>query len=304
MDAQTTDGYVALANAINNMRIGVLLTVCVVGLLAFGMWLWARRDADKTRAREATAKLKSEERMTDVLGKLHNSMDNVGSGLTTLSSSQEATSDALITAVARTGNLVRSMSQKVNGRLSVNDSARIVRNTFEKVAFREICLVVERALRENDYENRKLFVERKLKTHIGEALSEIRETLASYPLGFDVRAYFTIEAHSPGERFLLCLEIWNKIEPLFRQHTAFAQRIEEAFLLIENTVRDYVSSCYQSVLVEERTPPRAHRASFRTPLPEAPKTGDTELNAIVLGDEFSRPGAASKTMLTRLGVRP
>lgn len=300
MDAMNTEGYVALANAINNMRIGVLLTVGVVGLIAFGMWLWSRLAAGRLSAREAAAKLKSEERLTDVLGLLHTSMGSVGSGMAALSNSQEATSDAVITALTRTGNLVRGMSQKVNGRMSVNDSARIVQNTFEKVAFREICLLVERALRDNDYDNRQPYVERKIKTQIGESLTEIRETLASYPLGFDVRNFFLLDPSTPGERFSLCSDLWTRVEPLFRQHTAINQRIEEAFLLIENGVRDYVSACYQSVLAEERTANRAPNA--RSPLPEAAPSEETDSHSVLAGVPFSRPGAAAKRMLTRLGV--
>lgn len=291
----------ALANAINNMRISVLLIVAIVGLVAFAMWLWSRHQGLKARDKEVTTKLKSEEKLTEVLSKLGSTVEVLSGGVVAMNSTQQATTDAIITSLAKNGSLVKALANKINGRLSPNDSARIVSNSFEKIVFREVCMVFERALRENDYENRKEYVARKVKTQLGEVVADVRETLASYPLGLDVRQYFPIDVSAPGERFLLVLTLWDRVEPLFMLHTPITQRVEEACLLVENTVRDHVMSCYQRILATSpQQKPTSASASFRTPLPGV--DSDTDTNLPVQGGEFSRPGEPARNMARRLGV--
>lgn len=306
------EGYVALANALNNMRISILVIVSVVGLVAFGMWLWSRHMSQKVREDEATKRHDAEDKHTTALSRLGAAVEHMSQWVDALQREQAATSDAVVTSLAKTGTLVRSLANKINGRVNLNDSVRIVSHAFEKIVFREVCIVLEHALRENDYENRKDYVERKIKTQVGEVLADIRETLASYPLGLDIRTYFPIDTSAPGERFILCQSLWDRIAPLFMGKTPVAHRIEEAFLLIENTVRDHVMSCYRQIveIVPQTAPTPAagkvnptSRSALRTPLPIA--EGDTDLGLRTQhGGEFSRPGEPSKNMLRRLGKKP
>lgn len=309
MDGGPPQGYTDLAQAINAMRLSVLLTVSVVGLIAFAMWLWARRAGLLAFRSECAKRILSEDRLTDTLVKLQTTVAKVGTGIETMNREHSIATEAILNSLLRTDTAVRKLANKINNRLSVNDSARIVSNAFEQVVYREICIVVERALRENDYANRQEYVERKVKTQIGDVLVGVRETLSTYPLGLSVATYFPIDETVAGERFVLCTIIWGRINRLFQGHAQVGHRIEEAFLLIENTMRDYVADCYMKI-TEDSPPPMSKeypspvsRTALRTPLPEA-ATSDTDLRlAVPASGEFARPGSAAKTMMKRLGLQ-
>lgn len=305
MNPDEAQGYAALANAINNMRVSVLVIMCSAGLCAFAMWLWSRRAAQKAHQEDATCRLKSDRELTHALSKLATSVSSLDKGVDRMSQKNQETTDVILMSLSKQGSTIRSLVSKLTSRMSVNDSARIVRNAFEKIAFRDICMVIERALRENDYTNRRGYVERKVKTAIAEVLSEVRETLATYPLGLEIREYFPLAPDVSGERFILAQSLWSRIEPLFIHGDTLENRIQEAFLLVENVVRDHVTMCYQRVVEADNIPSSpyataAGRAALKTPLPGV--SSDTDTVPSVSSGEFARPGEAASTMARRMGI--
>ena len=153
-------------------------------------------------------------------------------------------------------NTISILIERTSGTINREDSVRIVQECFTRHLYLDICFIVEQSLRHNNYEGHKEYVKRKVKTAMGDAIGEAKAYLSGLKLAEDANKFFLLVPNQPAERFLLCDLVWAEMEPLFeRDHTesykecpeALTQKIEEAFLLIENTISDYLYKCSEQL---------------------------------------------------------
>jgi hypothetical protein len=214
--------------------------------------------------------------------------------------------EALHLLTATLGKLVtsvKSMTAKFDGTLPRNDSARFIHYMFENDLFRNICLVAERSLRENDYVNRRAYVRDRVRTAISEAMTEARNTLCSYPLSINANLYFETSPDYSGERFVLVDLLWGVLEPKFDHGAGLLEhRVEEAYLAIENCLHDYTTRIYSQLASQSQTKSttRSDGATrFVTPLPQPPKSDSDSGLAALPSAPFETAGSATAALLRR-----
>ncbi len=224
--------------------IGVLVFM-YISFQAWRQWLTHKQKREEERGKEERARryLEVGVKQAESISRLAESMsahtvadvettNKLNSTLISVEQTMETVHDGLGVLTART-----------SGQINRDDATKMIRDRFLQNIFKEISFVIERSLTENDYEKRKDFVARKVRTALGDILIEARKYLCGFNLAVDPTRFFMCEPNQSVERFILCDSIWKEIEPLFKKEGTLKQRIEEAYLIIENVIGDYVTLC-------------------------------------------------------------
>ncbi len=281
MDAATVTAWTAFLAQLDAVRWWLLLGIVLLALgatWAFFYYLRFRRDerreVEKGKAQRSVAYAGSLDdlrgtvtHLTAGVSKLTVAIDASADRAERNSAQNSKAVDHLSDNVAKMAQRLSSLVNKIDGRMSVQDSCRFIHHAFQHDLYREVCLILSAALRNNDYANRAQHVTRKVRTAMADAMTEARAYLTTYLLAVDPTEYFVVDQTASGERFVLVDQIWTAVEPKFNHGAgSLEHRTEEANLLIENAIRDYVVACYEQVM---RTNPAAvpRTRTMKTPLP-------------------------------------
>jgi hypothetical protein len=235
-----------LLKTVNSMRFEVLLLIVAMAVLwgvyqLVSKWLERRREKDTEDSKAARAEVYSK------------AMNNLATAINQHTLEERTTSAEFIASLSGLTDLSDRVDQslnllvaKTNGQMNKRDSQRMIRNHLVRTAYREVCFIVERSLTENRFAERAAYVREKVKTAIGEIIAEARNELKTYPLSIAPEVFFKTygDERSGSERFVLCDQLWDALEPMFKKQTPLRDRIEEAFLSVENVIKDYYSAIY------------------------------------------------------------
>lgn len=271
----------------------------VTGASLFVYYFWSKRKQthETERAKERRGAMYAES-----LSGLRDAIESMRVSTDQRSKMQNDSIDALNSNVSKLTTVIRGLVHKIDGRMSREDSARFIHHAFERDLYRDICLTVENSLRENDYASRQEYVARKIRTGIGEAMIEVREYLCSYPLAINPNDYFQTDAAVTGERFVLADLVWAVIEKQFRHTSQLQHRIEEAFLLIENTIKDYLAGVYSGIM-QDNAQRRRTSGSMKTPLPgRLADPSDSDTHLMSTPTLFAPAGSATSSLIKKRTV--
>jgi hypothetical protein len=245
-----------LADSVSQLQWWALATL----LLGFVAWRFFhyldKREERRLNASTEDAKAERARLYSESLSKLADAMNDHNREST---SKLAQVSDSVNKVTSETEKLtekVDAISRKTKGVMSVDNTLTIIETYYSHVVN---CAqrIVEQSLRENDYETRADYISRKIRTRIAEHITFARDqlhainTLAVDPERFFI-TYVNSEDASFGERFQLCDLLWSAIEVCYtprgtdgNQATIrrdLEDRIEEAKLLIENTMHDHYTN--------------------------------------------------------------
>lgn len=146
------------------------------------------------------------------------------------------------TALDKVEQAVKSVLDKADGLMTIEDSLRVVEVYFSAINT-EAARIVARSMEENDFDSRKEYVARKVRTAVSEVIEDARANLAEFNLAFDPRMFFrSYDSTVDGaERFVLCDQVWATVMPLYNHDAPLNQRLEEMRLLLLNNIRDQFS---------------------------------------------------------------
>jgi len=251
MDAAHLDAAARLAEATSRFENRQLITLVVLALIAlgaFGLYVWHLLLLAKGKRQAAAETATYDDRKAQRADRLNANIDKQGRAILEHTKADEVMSAKLLTmldvinrTLTRVDETLKVVSDRVQERLSPSNSRRFVEHTFTVDICREFCLIFEMSLVENDYRNRREYVSRKVKTAWGDAMNEARIRLLTFPLSLAVSDFFVRDSNASGERFLLCDEVWKKVEPYYAHTTPLAERVDESYLMIENAIKDYVT---------------------------------------------------------------
>lgn len=241
----------SLAKTINELKdsakvfIGILILIFVAYQIWRQLLTHKREEAqEESKTNRAKQYLDMQVKQTEALSKLAESMTAHTASDVESANKLNNTLQSVETAIEKLDDGVSVLSAKTSGQINREDSTKMIRDRFLQNIYKEICMVIERSLTENDYEKRKDFVARKVRTALGDILIEARKYLCGFNLAVDPNRFFMCEPNQAGiERFTLCDSIWREVEPLFKKESSLKQRIEEAYLIVENVISDYVTLC-------------------------------------------------------------
>lgn len=228
---------------VNSMKTDAMLFVGVVitiGLLYFGWryWIGLKHEREIQKVKEKRAQHYSAS-LNNIASAMREQTDRFG----ILVQNLEEAVGTLDSSVQILQSNVTSLISRTAGTIGKEDSVRIIRDRFVYNVYRDFCYIIEKSLTENDYANRREFVNRKVKTAFSDVLNDARKYLCSYNLAVEPHKFFTKSPNQTAERLILCDLVWMEVEPLFRKELPLKQKIEEAFLLIENSISDYIEQC-------------------------------------------------------------
>lgn len=235
-----------LLKTVNSMRFEVLVLIAVCGIVWMvytltTKWIERKREKDIEEGKADRAKVYSD------------AMNGLSKAINQHTMEERQTTTEFISAISglsevseKVDHSIGLLVSKTNGQITKRDSQRMIRNQLVRTVYRDVCFLAERSLTENRYAERATYVREKVKTAIGDMIAEARNELRAYPLSVVPDIFFKTygDEKSGSERFILCDHLWDAIEPHFRKNTPLKERIEEAFLAIENTIKDYYSALY------------------------------------------------------------
>lgn len=268
--AETVKAYAELANSLSQFRTSMFLSLCgtviVLGLGSTVMFLWFRRAMRKDRldaqARESKREQQLETSKQARATLFTEAQLEQAKSLATLAATIQATHEAstqmnqttnrtlgdLGSTVNRTGqalmsvaSMVKRMTDKVEGRLSRDDSKKFIAAKLNADMYRAICGIIEKSFIENHFAGREAFISDRVRSRIRDVMVATRAELKELPLAMTVDSYFPTTTDDLGERFALCDQIWNKVSHLFEDRRPAEDRMDEASLLIENIIKDHIA---------------------------------------------------------------
>ena len=265
----TGEDAVNLLKAINDFKITTWVGVAVLLALAgIAHLIWKQWQSKRQHTRQLAIEAGKTER-----ARIH------AEALNRLSDTMQAHSDTEEANVKRIELLANNIHQTVNsvkemanyiadiatGSISYDEGLKVVEATFNKSVVYEVSNIISHSLVENDYVGRQEYVERKVKTAIGEVLASSREYLRGLSLPFGVGTFFVLVEDHRATRYKLCDQLWFAVEPLYRASIEKVKKLEEAKLQIENCVRDHFESARRKTKQAGST--SAHQRILRTPRP-------------------------------------
>lgn len=280
MSEITPEQATSLLNAINNFKYGTWFgLLCVMVVAAIIYLIWYKINTSKNREEQALVEAHKNERAklyADAIHGLRASVDDLKVTMqehTVQEQQNVATIEGMVRGIDTTVSSVREIASYVatvaTGSIAFDDSLKIVEDAFNRGIVFEVCGVINTSLIENDYVGRQEFVERKVKTAIGEVLQESCEYLSSLSLPFGPKVFFTLNTTHVATRYELCDQIWLAVEPLFRSNMDKLKKMEECKLLIFNCVHDYFESVKKKLRQTGSTSSQ-FRALIHTPKPGGP----------------------------------
>lgn len=228
-----------LIHEVNSLKIGAMLFI--IGLVfTYALYLLIKRRLDqKEKADLEAVKTQRAEEFKKTFNKLANAM-------TEHTQTEEALLKGVGSSMEKVNLSVASLVAKSTGQISREDSILMIRDRFIRSVYRDFCSIVERSLTHNDYKNNSDNITRKVKTAMRNVLVDAQQFLSNFNLSVDPRKFFIQVPNQPMERYILCDMIWAEVEPLYTKRTPVQERIEEAFLVIENVINDYLTTCGRS----------------------------------------------------------
>lgn len=243
-------------NAVNNLRTEAMVFIGAIAILAAVFFII--RLILNYRKDGATEKAKSER-----AEKYSGALTAVATSMNTHIVQSEEQGKQIVEALdgfSHSSNQLQGtisvLIERTSGTVNREDSIRIIKECFTRRLYLDICFIIENSLRHNNYVGHKDYVKRKVKTAIGDSIGEARNYLSSLKLSEDINKFFLLVPSQQTERLMLCDLIWAEMEPLFeRDHResyadcpeALTQKIEEAFLLMENILADYLYRCSEEI---------------------------------------------------------
>lgn len=269
-NAEVIQAYAELVTSLSQFKSGMFTLLCItilsLGLGSAFMFFWFRRamqkDRDRAEAREHQREQEMEAAKQARASLFTHAQIEQAKSLTSLVLTIQATNEAtaklndssnrtlsdLGSTVAKTGQalssvagVVKRLADKVEGRLSRDDSRRFVGTKLNADMYRGVCNVVERSFNENHYLGREAFIADRVRSRIRDVMVTTRNELKELPLALSVDQFFPTTTDDAGERFTLCDQIWIKVAPLFEDKRPAGDRMDEAALLIENIIKDHLA---------------------------------------------------------------
>lgn len=156
------------------------------------------------------------------ISQLSNSLMNVSEIMT----QHESASHNRMTKLTTIMEEIRDRQKNVIGK---SDSIRIVLNKFNDVVKREIIGIFEWSIINNDYEGRKDFVRKKVKTAIAESITMAQKSLSEFNLSVELEQFFiTYKNKKDGNIHLKMVDLlWEDVEPIYHKSKYAGNNIEE-----------------------------------------------------------------------------
>lgn len=173
-------------------------------------------------------------------GAFQTMLTQVTANATASATASAQTLSANAAAVAKLGDTVKVLAERVEGRLPHGLSRTLVYSKAVSELFHIIVSSLSTRLYQNHYANNETQVEDKVRAQIREAIQDERDSLRQFPMNFDADAFFrTYTGDTGGERFHACDLIWTKVKPLFEDTGRPVQeRINDAAVRVEGVLKD------------------------------------------------------------------
>ena len=269
-NAETIKAYAELASSLSQFRTSMFFALCgtvlVLGLGSGFLFFWFRRamqrdrnradDREQKRAQDietskqaraalfTQAQLEQAKSLTSLVIAIQNTQESAAqmhettnNTLKDLGATVSRTGQALVSVVS----VVKRLADKVEGRLSREDSSKFITGKLNADMFRAICGVVERSFNENHYMGRETFIADRVRSRIRDVMVAVRSELKELPLAVPIEPFFPTVTDDNGERFTLCDQVWSKVVHLFSDKRQADERMDEASLLIENIIKDQIA---------------------------------------------------------------
>lgn len=255
-----------LTEAVNGLKSGAMIFILIMAGLALGaFYLWLR-----ARKQERASKEERAERFNDTLlglkdATLHQTvvLDRHTNGEQVALSELNGNVTSLGTSVGELHGSINELVARQSGFINRTDSIRLIQTYFEDVVVREIQVLFEVSIKKNDYEERRAFVETRVKTEMANIVGRAAHALSEYKLGVNHEFFFERVPEEQKVRYTVVDALWKKVKPIYLTSGDCHEKIEEMRVLVENTVKDYVArirSDFDEALYEGGE--RASRASI------------------------------------------
>jgi hypothetical protein len=244
MSAYEIKAATELTEAVNGLKFGAMVFIAVIaGILLVGFWLWLMSKRQEQHAKNERSKRFSMT-LDDLRGAvLHQTVvldrhtNNEQFSFATLNDSV----DSLGVSMQGLHGAMQDLIARQSGAINRTDSLRIVETYFHDVILREIQALLEISLKKNEYQQRKEFIERRIKTEVGNILQRAAKALSDYKLSVNCAFFFEVVPDITRMRYTLVDQIWEKIQPIYLTGQEVGAKIEEMRVTVENIVQDYVA---------------------------------------------------------------
>ena len=297
-------------DAANRLEVGgiiFLITICVIVLIAFILWLKSKSDTAKLankrleieqEGKRDRAKLYADatKAQADAISKLNDQVAGMRQDASAHSTSlgkmlnehnarlahqiqvHEETNSKRETArdqrfgevFAQLKIVMDELLDRQKGVINLDDTLRIIDECFQRSVKPAAVATAEQSLRANHWSTDRVFIEERVKQELNNTLYNCERGISNYQLSIDHKLFFPGQADGP---FDLAVIFWNIIKELHEagaaEQSSLDQRIRLARIRIENAANLMFNEAKQAALriYHGKVSPETATLRFTTPRP-------------------------------------
>jgi len=145
-------------------------------------------------------------------------------------------------------SILRDIRDRQVGAINKQDSLRIIIDKFNNMT-EEIKTVFEWSITKNDYNSRKSFIKKKIKTELARVISVSENSLTDFKLTVDLTHFFKryLDEKDNTTKYTIVDDLWDGINQLYVSDESLTNRLEEMRINVSNIVTIHLTKAQAGV---------------------------------------------------------
>jgi hypothetical protein len=230
-----------VSDAVNSLKISGMIFIIALSLIIVSYFIISKILAWKKEKMISDQKSARVEAQIRSLNAINANLSLMNENLVTIKTESKTHSEGTLVVQNRLIEQLEMMSKKIKGIIPDADTGKIINVYFNTIIKKEISYLVETQIIKNGWKESSDFIKKRMKLNIREILDRCQSELKGLKLPLSVRSIFLTYNDGDNERYQISDIIMDSIEPILARGGDKEKNIEEAKVVIESKLKDYIT---------------------------------------------------------------
>jgi hypothetical protein len=230
-----------VSEAVNSLKLSGMIFIIVLSLIIVSYFVISKILTWKNQKMINEHKNQRIEAQINSLNAINDNLNLMNETLVNLKADSKNHSEGTLSVQNHLISQLDTMSKKIKGIIPDVDASKILNVYFNTIIRKEISYLVETQIIKNGWKESSDFIKRRMKLNIREVLDRCQDELKGLKLPLSVRSVFLTYSDGEGERYQIADIIMDSIEPILARGGDKEKNIEEAKIIIESKLKDYLT---------------------------------------------------------------
>jgi hypothetical protein len=230
-----------VSDAVNSLKLSGMIFIIVLSLIIVSYFVISKILTWKNQKMINEQKNQRVEAQIKSLNAINANLNLMNETLVNLKADSKTHSEGTLAVQNHLIAQLDTMSKKIKGIIPDIDASKILNVYFNTIIRKEISYLVETQIIKNGWKESSDFIKKRMKLNIREVLDRCQNELKGLKLPLSVRSVFLTYIDGDGERYQIADIIMDSIEPILARGGDKEKNVEEAKVIIESKLKDYIS---------------------------------------------------------------